>query len=46
MTPRTWQKSSYCSEGDSCIHIASTLGATPKAFAALIHVLKENPAHV
>ncbi|MGX1913986.1 DUF397 domain-containing protein [Streptomyces phaeochromogenes] len=62
MTPRTWQKSSYCSEGDSCIHMASTaealhltessdpahstLGATPQAFAALIHVLKENPAHV
>ncbi|MCX5603424.1 DUF397 domain-containing protein [Streptomyces phaeochromogenes] len=62
MTPHTWQKSSYCSEGDSCIHTASTaeaihltesgdpahsiLGATPQAFAALIHVLKENPAHV
>ncbi|MFF5002176.1 DUF397 domain-containing protein [Streptomyces phaeochromogenes] len=62
MTPHTWQKSSYCSEGDSCIHMASTaeaihltesgdpahsiLGATPQAFAALIHVLKGNPAHV
>ncbi|MEU5347493.1 MULTISPECIES: DUF397 domain-containing protein [unclassified Streptomyces] len=62
MTPHAWQKSSYCSEGDSCIHMTSTaealhltesgdpahsiLGASPKAFAALIHVLKENPAHV
>jgi len=58
----TWQKSSYCGEGESCIHVASEpgalhltesgdpahsiLGATPQAFAALIHVLKENPAHV
>jgi len=61
MNPR-WQKSSSCSEGDSCIHAASTtntihltesgdpahsiLGTTPQAFAALIHVLKESPAHV
>jgi hypothetical protein len=64
VTPTTWQKSSYCSEGDSCIHIAtptstgtihltessdpahSILGATPHAFRALIHVLKESPTHV
>ena len=62
MNPR-WQKSSYCSEGASCVHVAtaptgtvhltessdptpSILGATPQAFAALIHVLKENPTHV
>ncbi|MDI3390429.1 DUF397 domain-containing protein [Streptomyces sp. B-S-A8] len=24
MTPRAWQKSSYCSEGDSCIHVDAT----------------------
>ncbi|MEV0223427.1 DUF397 domain-containing protein [Streptomyces sp. NPDC050704] len=58
-----WQKSSYCPEGNSCIHIAanatgtlhltessdpthSILGTTPHTFAALIHVLKENPTHV
>lgn len=29
MTPH-WQKSSYCSEGDSCIHIATT-PTTPRA---------------
>lgn len=22
MTTYTWQKSSYCSEGDSCVHVA------------------------
>lgn len=55
----TWQKSSYCGSGDSCVHVATPsavrihltessdptraiLGAAPKAFAALIHVLKEN----
>ncbi|MEV5874007.1 DUF397 domain-containing protein [Streptomyces sp. NPDC052101] len=26
MNPQNWQKSSYCSEGDSCIHIATTPG--------------------
>ncbi|MGW2701223.1 DUF397 domain-containing protein [Streptomyces sp. NPDC001340] len=26
MTPLTWQKSSYCPEGNSCIHIAATPG--------------------
>ncbi|MEU8869009.1 DUF397 domain-containing protein [Streptomyces umbrinus] len=64
MSTMAWQKSTYCGEGESCIHIAthtltptihltessdpahSILGATPQAFAALIHVLKENPAHV
>jgi hypothetical protein len=63
MPEPTWQKSSYCAQGNSCVHIATTptgtihltesgdpahsiLGATPQAFAALIHVLKENPAHV
>ncbi|MDQ0775716.1 hypothetical protein QF026_004182 [Streptomyces aurantiacus] len=63
MPEATWQKSSYCAQGNSCIHIAttptntihltessdpahSTLGATPHAFAALIHVLKESPTHV
>ncbi|WP_405907846.1 DUF397 domain-containing protein [Streptomyces sp. NBC_00828] len=24
MTPHLWQKSSYCSEGDSCIHVTGT----------------------
>ncbi|WP_225098105.1 DUF397 domain-containing protein [Streptomyces sp. CoH27] len=24
MNPQNWQKSSYCSEGDSCIHVAAT----------------------
>ncbi|MCX4973322.1 DUF397 domain-containing protein [Streptomyces sp. NBC_00620] len=24
MTPYPWQKSSYCSEGDSCIHVTGT----------------------
>jgi hypothetical protein len=55
----TWQKSSYCGEGESCVHVAgddagtihltesgdpggAILGATPVAFNALIHVLKEN----
>ncbi|MEU9284255.1 DUF397 domain-containing protein [Streptomyces sp. NPDC048275] len=57
----SWQKSSFCGSGDSCVHIAATatgttqihltessdprraiLGATPRAFGALIHVLKEN----
>jgi hypothetical protein len=63
MPELTWQKSSYCAQGNSCVHMATTptgtihitesgdpthsiLGATPQAFAALIHVLKENPAHV
>ena len=27
MTSYSWQKSSYCSEGDSCIHAAATAGA-------------------
>ncbi|MFF4354700.1 DUF397 domain-containing protein [Streptomyces sp. NPDC001530] len=62
MPTLTWQKSSYCPEGNSCVNVAidtagtihlmessdprrSILGATPKAFAALIHVLKENEAH-
>ncbi|MQY38262.1 hypothetical protein SRB17_62720 [Streptomyces sp. RB17] len=27
MNPQNWQKSSYCSEGDSCIHVAATPGA-------------------
>jgi hypothetical protein len=22
--PYAWQKSSYCSEGDSCVHVATT----------------------
>jgi len=55
----TWQKSSYCGSGDSCVYVTTTdptlihltessdpsraiLGATPKAFGALIHVLKES----
>ncbi|MHA5052346.1 DUF397 domain-containing protein [Streptomyces sp. SD15] len=55
----SWQKSSFCGSGDSCVHIAATgtaqihltessdprqaiLGTTPRAFGALIHVLKEN----
>ncbi|WP_405819689.1 DUF397 domain-containing protein [Streptomyces sp. NBC_01390] len=29
MTPH-WQKSSYCSEGASCIHIATTPNLTPR----------------
>jgi hypothetical protein len=24
LTPYAWQKSSHCSEGDSCVHIATT----------------------
>ena len=24
MLTNTWQKSSYCSEGDSCVHVAAT----------------------
>ncbi|MGW0736273.1 DUF397 domain-containing protein [Streptomyces sp. NPDC002851] len=28
MTPHAWQKSSYCSEGDSCVHVASTATGT------------------
>jgi hypothetical protein len=27
MTPR-WQKSSYCSEGASCVHVATTAAET------------------
>ncbi|MFD0315671.1 DUF397 domain-containing protein [Streptomyces flavalbus] len=23
MTPHRWQKSSYCQEGDACVHIAA-----------------------
>ncbi|WP_406170984.1 DUF397 domain-containing protein [Streptomyces sp. NBC_00996] len=58
MSPFTWQKSSYCPEGNSCVHIGATpqtihltesgdptgsiLTATPAAFDALVHVLKEN----
>ncbi|MBV1935328.1 DUF397 domain-containing protein [Streptomyces sp. BV286] len=63
MPEPTWQKSSFCAQGNSCVHIAtsptgtvrltesgdpahSVLGASPRAFAALVHVLKEKPAHV
>jgi hypothetical protein len=59
LTSYIWQKSSHCSEGDSCLHVTgdhagtihltesgdptrAILGATPVAFNALIHVLKEN----
>ncbi|WP_210592491.1 DUF397 domain-containing protein [Streptomyces sp. GESEQ-35] len=24
MTQLTWQKSSYCAQGDSCVHVATT----------------------
>ncbi|MFH9859900.1 DUF397 domain-containing protein [Streptomyces sp. NPDC017202] len=24
MSPYSWQKSSYCQEGDACVHIASS----------------------
>ncbi|MFE9444820.1 DUF397 domain-containing protein [Streptomyces sp. NPDC006602] len=24
MTQLTWQKSSYCAQGDSCVHVAAT----------------------
>ncbi|MFK0151416.1 DUF397 domain-containing protein [Streptomyces sp. NPDC090493] len=24
MSPHRWQKSSYCQEGDACVHISST----------------------
>ncbi|MFI6282664.1 hypothetical protein [Streptomyces sp. NPDC050988] len=37
-------KAIHLTESGDATH--SILGATPKAFAALIHVLKENPAHV
>ncbi|KPI13643.1 protein of unknown function DUF397 [Actinobacteria bacterium OK074] len=57
----TWQKSSYCPEGNSCVHIAAPtptsvlltesgdpaatiLTAAPNTFAALIAVLKKEPA--
>ncbi|WP_406331166.1 DUF397 domain-containing protein [Streptomyces sp. NBC_00203] len=60
MPKLTWQKSSYCAQGNSCVHVATDtagtiqltessdptraiLGATPRAFGALIHVLKETP---
>ncbi|MER6130415.1 DUF397 domain-containing protein [Streptomyces sp. NPDC001815] len=63
MPEPTWQKSSFCAQGNSCVHIAtsptgtvrltesgdpahSVLGASPRAFAALVRVLKEKPAHV
>jgi len=26
LTTYTWQKSSYCSEGDSCVHVAESAG--------------------
>ncbi|MFD7711918.1 DUF397 domain-containing protein [Streptomyces sp. NPDC059786] len=26
MTTQTWQKSSHCSEGDSCVHVATAPG--------------------
>ncbi|KOU55106.1 toxin-antitoxin system, toxin component [Streptomyces sp. MMG1533] len=26
MTTYAWQKSSYCSEGDSCVHVAESAG--------------------
>ncbi|MFI6491510.1 DUF397 domain-containing protein [Streptomyces sp. NPDC050564] len=60
MPKLTWQKSSYCAQGNSCVYVAATnragtihltessdpsrskLGVTPRAFGALIHVLKEN----
>ncbi|QEU93414.1 DUF397 domain-containing protein [Streptomyces kanamyceticus] len=28
MTMLTWQKSSYCGEGDSCVHVAATATGT------------------
>ncbi|MEU5772491.1 DUF397 domain-containing protein [Streptomyces venezuelae] len=28
MTKLTWHKSSYCGEGDSCIHVAATATGT------------------
>jgi hypothetical protein len=27
LTTYAWQKSSYCSEGDSCVHVADSAGA-------------------
>ncbi len=26
MPTHDWQKSSYCAQGDSCVHVASSLG--------------------
>ncbi|MGW1026212.1 DUF397 domain-containing protein [Streptomyces sp. NPDC002577] len=58
MPKLNWQKSSYCAQGNSCVHVAAATGrlhltessdpdqailaTTPRAFGALIHVLKEN----
>lgn len=57
-----WQKSSYCPEGNSCVHAAASdgtihltesadpggviLDAHPRAFDALLAVLKKDPHHV
>jgi hypothetical protein len=27
MSPHRWQKSSYCQEGDACVHISTTAAA-------------------
>jgi hypothetical protein len=78
MTTYAWQKSSYCGQGESCVHVAATarkssycqegdacvhisagpetihltesadptqavLSATPSAFGALLHRLREEP---
>ena len=35
MSPHPWQKSSYCQEGDACVHISTT----PTA----VHVTDDDP---
>ncbi|MCF4138872.1 DUF397 domain-containing protein [Streptomyces sp. Tue 6430] len=46
MSPYSWQRSSYCQEGDACVHIASSPAAihlTESADPART-VLTTNPA--
>ncbi|MGW2045051.1 DUF397 domain-containing protein [Streptomyces sp. NPDC001858] len=31
MPTHTWQKSSYCGQGESCVHISADLGTGPAA---------------
>ncbi|MEU9452019.1 DUF397 domain-containing protein [Streptomyces sp. NPDC048277] len=38
MSPNRWQKSSYCQEGDACVHI-STTPASP----ATVHIADADP---
>ncbi|MEU9622332.1 DUF397 domain-containing protein [Streptomyces sp. NPDC048155] len=47
MSAPTWQRSSYCAQGEACAHVAATgtgavLRTTPAAWSALVRALKDS----